>query len=407
VGWRIEGLALLRQCVHRLVLDDGGGLEGSLHYNAFTCRLAAVTTLIYGREVEDVLGREGAGRLSAAYHFLCDVTGGGKAISEFGDSDDAYLPGPPPDDPAARYTGTLNLLWLLCGQEPLHHEFHDEQDSLWLAGQDRITQRLESTGRLTDEPLVRYDSSGHYVARPSPGVLARFECGHWGDGYTWSHSHADRLSFSLFIDGNPVVVDPGTGAYLGNREMREYFRSTAAHSTAVVDGLSQGHSLATFLWESEITSSLTEAATTDLQIVLEGKLESVYYPEEENPVSHHRRLVFFRPESRLVVEDFFQAMDMHRVEIVFSLHPSCDARLTEDGERAVVDFSGISLVLSTDPGCTIGLHRGEKNPLKGWYSKGFGSIEPCWQAVVSRNISGNTWINTELSWSGESLEKTQ
>ena len=109
-------------------------------------------------------------------------------------------------------------------------------------------------------------------ARPFPGSFVRFECGHWGDGVTWSHSHADRLSFSFYLDSEPVFTDPGTGFYLQDQAMRDYLRSTRAHTTATIDGLSQGTPLSTFFWEKEIGSSLLDSVATDCEIMLEGIL---------------------------------------------------------------------------------------------------------------------------------------
>ena len=398
-NWRIEGLALLRQCMHRLILPDGGGLEGSLHYSAFVCRLTAVTVMLLGRSMEDVLGREGADRLRAAYRFLCEMTDGGGAISEYGDSDDASFPGPPPAEPASRYKSTLNLIWLITGDNTLYHDFEPDPDSLWLFGAENIRQRLEGARQAGREPLVSFPSGGHHVIRPAPGVFARFECGHWGDGATWAHSHADRLSFSLFLGGHPVLVDPGTGAYLNDKAMRDYFRSSLAHSPAVVDGVSQGTALATFMWDREIESSLLETALTGREAVLEGRLDSAPEADSDDPVIHSRRLCFYRNESRLVVEDFFRTGGDHRVEILFNLHPSCQAEPDGGGAGEVRITAGRQVVrLRPDAGCRTVLRRGEKDPLRGWYSAGFGRIEPSWQAVVEAEISGNSWIKTELSW---------
>lgn len=48
------------------------------------------------------------------------------------------------------------------------------------------------------------------------------------------HAHCDLLSFELSIAGEPTIVNSGTYAY--QSELRPYFRSTAAHNTATVDG---------------------------------------------------------------------------------------------------------------------------------------------------------------------------
>ncbi len=401
-SWRIEGLALLRQCVHRLILPDGGGLEGSLHYLCFVCRLASVVTLLSGRSVQDLLGREGAERLRAAYGYLAGMTDGGRAVSEYGDSDDAWLPGVAPEGHREHYGGTLNLLWLLGESDSLRHDFRPDPDSVWLYGAEQLSRRLKQSEPVPADPLVSFGQSGHHAARPWPGAYLRFECGHWGDGVTWAHSHADRLSFSLFLDNSPVFTDPGTGYYLHDTKMRDYLRSSRAHSTATLDGLSQGVPLATFLWEREIGSSLEEAAVTAREIVLAGRLESGRKAAAGESVIHHRRLCLYRDRSRLVVEDLFQAEGEHEVEIIFNLHPSCQVAM--EGAHAVIRTGeGKVLTLLADKVCRVSLYRGEQDPLRGWFSPGFGRVEPCWQVVCSARIEGNSWLSTEIRPRG--LEK--
>jgi uncharacterized heparinase superfamily protein len=51
------------------------------------------------------------------------------------------------------------------------------------------------------------------------------------------HGHADALSFVLWIDGAPVVVDRGSYSY--SRPDRDRFRGTAAHNTVTVSGRDQ------------------------------------------------------------------------------------------------------------------------------------------------------------------------
>ncbi len=56
-----------------------------------------------------------------------------------------------------------------------------------------------------------------------------------GPDHQPGHAHADTLSFVLYIDGKPVLVDTGTSTYqIGPR--RTWERSTAAHNTVTVNG---------------------------------------------------------------------------------------------------------------------------------------------------------------------------
>ena len=66
-------------------------------------------------------------------------------------------------------------------------------------------------------------------------VWLAFDCGAPGPSFLPAHAHADALSFQLWVDGRPMVLDPGTSTYTaGDTRRRE--RGTESHSTVAVDG---------------------------------------------------------------------------------------------------------------------------------------------------------------------------
>jgi len=72
-----------------------------------------------------------------------------------------------------------------------------------------------------------------------------FDCGPMGMG-PGGHAHADALGFELNVSGRPLIIDPGTFNYTALPEWREYFRSTFAHNTATVNGVSQAEPAAPY-----------------------------------------------------------------------------------------------------------------------------------------------------------------
>ena len=50
-----------------------------------------------------------------------------------------------------------------------------------------------------------------------------------GAGRQGSHRHLDMLSASVSVAGQPILIDPGTGLYFGNRAWRDHFRSARVH----------------------------------------------------------------------------------------------------------------------------------------------------------------------------------
>lgn len=102
--------------------------------------------------------------------------------------------------------------------------------------------RTSSAGprKSSDGPgsLTSFGDSGWYVYR-DPAVFA---CISNGPNRPWNyggHAHNDKLSFSLSVDGEDVIVDPGTYVYTADTKMRDLFRSTAMHNTVSIDGKEQ------------------------------------------------------------------------------------------------------------------------------------------------------------------------
>ena len=79
-----------------------------------------------------------------------------------------------------------------------------------------------------------FAETGYAVLR-TPRIWLAFDCGPPSPPYLPAHAHADALSFQLWVDGSPVVVDPGTFTYEPGAQ-RDWFRGTRAHSTVAVDG---------------------------------------------------------------------------------------------------------------------------------------------------------------------------
>jgi uncharacterized heparinase superfamily protein len=85
--------------------------------------------------------------------------------------------------------------------------------------------------------LVVFPDTGYAVLREGPLWLA-FDCGPPAPPFLPPHAHADGLSFQLWLEGRPIVVDSGTYTYEAGAE-RNWFRGTRAHATIAVDGRDQ------------------------------------------------------------------------------------------------------------------------------------------------------------------------
>lgn len=88
-----------------------------------------------------------------------------------------------------------------------------------------------------------FPESGYYFFERG-GWRLIVDAGQPGPRYNPGHAHCDAMSFELFRDGKPVLVNCGTYAYQSLD--RSFFRSTAAHNTVMVNGKEQSQCWGTF-----------------------------------------------------------------------------------------------------------------------------------------------------------------
>ena len=83
-----------------------------------------------------------------------------------------------------------------------------------------------------------FSDSGWYVMRNNKDYCI-ISCGPNGQNGRCGHCHNDKLSFGLCIDGEDIIIDPGTYIYTPLPKWRNKFRSTAYHNTAMIDNEEQ------------------------------------------------------------------------------------------------------------------------------------------------------------------------
>jgi hypothetical protein len=111
------------------------------------------------------------------------------------------------------------------------------EEAAWLCGAAGFA-RFAAAAERPWPRSVAMRSFGLYLARRggSGGDMVALRAGRHGQDGAGGHAHNDPLAVAIWFGGEPVVIDPGTGAYLGRRALRDRFRGVAAHATVCVDG---------------------------------------------------------------------------------------------------------------------------------------------------------------------------
>lgn len=246
-GWLCEAVSLLEAEVARQTWPDGVNKEQALHYQLFVMEalcLLSHALRASGREPSPALASQI--RTMAGYARACCV-GGGRYI-EFGDNDEGRILNLSPSK--AGYAGyVLSLASLECGKGVRwERDVSADETVRWLY----TDSELRAAGATPLKPLAAVETfpeGGVTVLRADEGRIAlAIDHGPLGLGPLAAHGHADALSVQLYVDGEPVLIDPGTYIYNGDPTMRDLFRSTAMHNTVCVGGKDQSEMLGPFLW---------------------------------------------------------------------------------------------------------------------------------------------------------------
>jgi hypothetical protein len=92
-----------------------------------------------------------------------------------------------------------------------------------------------------------YPESGIAVYQADPWWL-RWDLSPLGYLSTAAHGHLDALHLSLWFRGVALVIDPGTGAYYSDLQLRGWLSSRAAHNAPCPQGTERPRRLGPFLW---------------------------------------------------------------------------------------------------------------------------------------------------------------
>ncbi|MGH3072957.1 MAG: heparinase II/III domain-containing protein, partial [Gaiellaceae bacterium] len=172
-----------------------------------------------------------------------------------------------------------------------------------------------------DDGLSVFPETGYAVVRTRRLWLA-FDCGAPSPPFLPAHAHADALSFQLWLDGRPVVVDPGTFTYEPGPD-RDWFRGTRAHSTVAVDG-DQFELWGAFRSGPLPRVELLEATERALVAAVTGR----------TGVRHERRIELDGAE--LLIRDRLEGRGRRLVESSLPLAPGADPDATATGADATV-----------------------------------------------------------------------
>ena len=126
------------------------------------------------------------------------------------------------------------------------------EELLWLTGAEGLKHFDAIAARQPEKTSVPFYDGGYFVMRDGwtkESNYLLFDCGPHG-ALNCGHAHADALSIDVAANGRTVLVDPGTYTYTGDKELRDWFRSSHAHNTLTLENESSSVSKGAFSWKT-------------------------------------------------------------------------------------------------------------------------------------------------------------
>lgn len=322
--WAESSLTVLDRELPRQVSSDGVDLESSLHYHGFVLEAyLLVWSEMAARGM--AVGDDWIDRLGKMARFVAASRVRGGVWCVFGDDDEARIMDPGFGD--ADY-----FEYLL--------DFHAS-----LSGTDVRKQMSAADSRQT------FPEGGYSFLRKGR-MFVGIDHAPLGFGSIAAHGHNDILSFQLFLDGKPILVDSGTYLYHVDHVRRDLLRSTRMHNTVTINDMEQSQMLGPFLWGKKAESRLLATEHDGLTASVKG-LSGVTHTRNwkissEEVVRHgHPTLpsAYLARIDTLVIKDSFDREC--RWEATFIVAPGMKAVVVNN---FTVEIGG-KLSLTTSTGC--------------------------------------------------------
>lgn len=336
--------------IEKQILPDGVPAEQSPTYGAFSIEFALLATFA-ARQLDDPFGPVFEARLLAFTDWLAAVSSNGLAPAICDDDEGRVIA---MCEPETRYPAAIaNAAMAFLGTpSPVAATDPHLRDAIF---GEAAEGDVEDAGGLTTFP------DGGYSVLAGPRFKLVMDHGALGYLSIAAHGHADALSILLSIDGEPVLVDPGTYLYHSGGAWRDWFRSTRAHNTLTIAGADQSVMSGAFNWSHKADARLIEASDTAIRAGHDGYAGRLG--------ATHRRQVRLTQDG-LRVEDEVSGKPQP-VELVFQFAPGLDISI--DGATVHVSKGDMPIAAFTLPGPDLDLASGEDRFDGGWVSPSFGT----------------------------------
>lgn len=381
--WLDFAVRELEREIQKQVYKDGADFEASTCYHRLVLEIFFYSALIARKAGINFSDRYHEKLRKMFYFVLETIKPDGKA-PQIGDNDSGRTHVLYPRE-VLDFTYLLTLGSVYFRDEDLKiKEFGLAPETKILFPREDIEhwQKLPSRS-IYDVRSTAFKDSGIYVMRNKKDYMI-ISCGPNGQNDNGGHAHNDKLSFEIQVNDLDFIVDPGTGYYTSNSEIRNILRSTSSHSTIQINEEEQNrfYSWTIFAMQNDAKATCSRWETNDEKDSFEG----MHYGYLRLPCRaiHKRRITFIKNHREWLIEDEIEGKGSALLEWFFQLHP--EVKYAIDNDKIILIRSGTSveILLEISDGSNIEVE-------DALYSPEYGVIIPSKKIKIS--------LETELPFS--------
>ena len=377
--WFNDGKRRLEKELDRQITSDGVHYERSIGYHGLVLEMYLIA-LRLSSQAGEPFSANAAARIEFMADFTLHYTPPNEAtIPQLGDSDNGTIVRLRSNQELYDHRGLLAIAGTLF----------DRQDMV-AAGAQKTEQALVLLGhtfheRRESEKRHLYHTTSKIYQDGGFAILRNEQFFVFSDiGPIGLHGNNDTLAFTLHtIDGTSWFVDPGTGCYTRDEQLRNTLRSTAAHNTPCIDGIEIAEF--TGLWrvrEDRTNTTVVEsmlAHRTDNSHTVQ-RLVAEHYAYDRTNITVRREWQL-EPEL-LSIRDIISGTGKHDISVGFTV-PN-DIRVRQ------VDSNTVELRPTEQTNASCKLLFSSSMPLRvnnGFYSPEYGIILPATRIEIVTHAS--------------------
>ena len=368
-NWSKYGINGLEYCMKLMVLEGGLFFESSTSYHRFATELFLYPLIIgekYGYQFSESYKK----KISKMLNVINQISTPDGSVPQVGDGDDGrfIILSDYPNWKRHDYTYLLHIGSVFFNKKFKNLKFKFCNELFWLFP-DYLTKNNNFKDDVSLNENVKTKEYGITVIKNNnlkDYILIR--SGAPSSDHPNAHCHNDQLSFELWLNNLPIVIDSGTGTYTSNINVRNKFRSTSMHNTIMINNneINYISSKSFFGFKSDSFCKVVNNYENDDYVLLTCERIN---KKTKNPVIHKRTFKYYKL-GMLSIKDELIASDKFFASSFLNFHPSLNPKLQSiKGEYIITNLDNFVIQIIDESNCIRNIEI-----IPNEYSQSYGNI---------------------------------